>query len=511
MHLAPGCVESVVIIKKPMSNQQVDSLLLIVNSETKAARLIKALEPEGYEFEVIYDLEDTHLRYSGKKPALAILWFPYSSPDALDNLKVLVQHIHQMGGQVELPVLLIVDQDGTQFIEPGFKLGVVDILSRPIHPLVLRQRVRLLLQAKRTELAEERFRTVADFTYDWEYWKGIGGQLLYNSPACQRITGYPPQRFLEDSAWLLGIVHPADREMMRQHFLQEESSQEVYSLDFRVITSSKEERWIGHVCQPVYSNTQKFIGRRVSNRDISDRKAAEENVIRSERLAAIGKLTASLAHEINNPLQAMFSSVELLTQFSLEPEEQKKYLHITYTELERLMKITRGILDFSRPKFEELEPTSLKSVVEQALFLASNQMHTSGVNIKMDFPGTPVPVLIKPDQIKQVCLNLIINALEHMPEGGSLTIQAWQKGSRQFVSFTDTGSGISTPDLNKIFDPFFSTKEGGNGLGLAVSQEIMSRHHGKIKAESELGKGATFTIDLPVKQEEEGTQSEWLI
>ncbi len=494
-----------------MPNEPVDSLLLIVDSETKAARLIKALEPEKYKFEVIYDLEKTSFHYSGQTPALAILWFSYSSPDALDNLKALVQQIHQLGGQTELPVLLIVDQDGTQFIEPGFKLGVVDILSRPIHPLVLRQRVRLLLQAKRTELAEERFRTVADFTYDWEYWKGVNGQLLYNSPACLRITGYPPQRFLEDPAWLLGIVHPADREMMEQHFIQEESDQEVYSLDFRVITSRNEERWIGHVCQPVYSQSQKFIGRRVGNRDISDRKAAEENMIRSERLAAIGKLTASLAHEINNPLQAMYSSVELLTQFSLDPEEQKKYLHITYRELERLMKITRGILDFSRPGFGKLELTQLKSVVEQALFLASNQMKTSGVTFRLDFSGDLEPVLIMPDQIKQVCLNLIINALEHMTEGGSLTICARQTGNHQRISFTDTGPGIEAADLNKIFDPFFSTKEEGTGLGLAISQEIMSRHQGKISAESELGKGATFTLDLPVNPQEEENQSEWVI
>jgi two-component system sporulation sensor kinase C len=116
-----------------------------------------------------------------------------------------------------------------------------------------------------------------------------------------------------------------------------------------------------------------------------------------------------------------------------------------------------------------------------------------------------------PDQIKQVCLNLIINALEHMTEGGTLTIRAWQLGNHQRVSFTDTGSGISLADLNKIFDPFFSTKDGGTGLGLAISQEIMYRHHGRIKAESVLGNGATFTLDLPVNQDEEGDRNEWVI
>ena len=491
-----------------MANEA-DVLLLIVDNEIKASRLIKALEPEGYQFEVIHTLADALFQYSGKRPALAILWFSYSSPNALDKLEALVHHIRSLGEAMDLPVLLIVDQEGTQFIEPGFKLGVADILSRPIHPLVLRHRVQLLLQAKRTEQAEERFRTVADFTYDWEYWQGVDGHLIYNSPACKRITGYSPQRFLDDPKMLLRIVKQEDRERVEQHFLAEEASDEVYELDFRILTRDDEERWIGHICQPVYSNTRQFIGRRVSNRDISDRKAAEEKSIRSERLAAIGKLTASLAHEINNPLQAMFSSVELLTQFSLEPEEQKKYLHITYQELERLMKITRGILEFSGPVSGKLEVQPMKSVVEQALFLAANQMHNSGVTFKVDFPVSLAPVLMMPDQIKQVCLNLIINALEHMPEGGSLTIRGWQKGNRQWVSFADTGSGISKAALNKIFDPFFSTKAGGTGLGLAISQEIMLRHQGKIKAESNFGQGATFTIELPLNQNE--GQQGWVI
>jgi PAS domain S-box len=494
-----------------MSNESVDSLLLIVDSESKASRLIKALEPDGYQFEVVLSRENGLFQYSGRPPSLAILWFSYSSPDALENLTTLILHIRNLGGESELPVLLIVDQDGTQFIEPGFKLGVADILSRPIHPLVLRHRAKLILQAKRTEQAEERFRTMSDFTYDWEYWQATDGHLIYNSPSCQRITGYPTRYFQEDPTRLLRIVHPDDRERVQHHFTFEKDSPEVYELDFRILTSTQEVRWIAHICQPVYSAAHQAIGRRVSNREITDRKAAEENSLRSERLAVIGKLTASLAHELNNPLQAMFASVELLTQFSLEPEEQKKYLHITYTELERLMKITREILDYSRPSPGKVETTSLTVVVEQALFLAENQIRTSGVTIDTDLPAPLVPIPMIPDQIKQVCLNLIMNALEHMPEGGKLSIRVWEKAGRQFVSFNDTGTGISPANLERIFDPFFSTKEGGTGLGLAISQEIMQRHHGAIKAESTPGHGALFTIELPITVQEDGEANEWLI
>ena len=488
-----------------------DTLLLIVDSQTKATRLVNALEPDGYQFEVISNLEDLPAHFSGNLPTLVILWFPYSSPETLSELENLILQIRNLDKTSDLPILLIIDQYGTQFIEPGFKLGVADILSRPIHPLVLRQRVRLLIRARRTEQAEERFRTVADFTYDWEYWKGTDGRLIYNSPACERITGIAAQKFLEQPERLLKIVYSDDREMMRHHFLLEDQSQEVYSLDFRVVTKNNEERWIGHVCQPVYSQAHKFLGRRVSNRDISDRKAAEQAMVRSERLAAIGKLTASLAHEINNPLQAMVSSVELLTEFSLEPEEQKKYLQITYKELERLMKITSGILEFSRPGLSTTRLTYLKAVVEQALFLAANQMRHSKITFELDFPTDLPALMIVPDEISQVCLNLIINALENMPDGGVLKIQARQNGNSQTLSFSDSGSGISAENLSLIFEPFFTTKERGTGLGLAISQEIIHRHRGEIRASSVLGKGSTFIIDLPVDQENIEDHNEWVI
>ena len=493
----------------PANNEE--SLLLVVDSESKASRLIRALEPEGYPIETLFVVNNAIDSSPGKVPSLVLLWVYLSTPDTLNSLGTLVQQLRDLGGEEEVPLLLIVDQDGSQFIEPGFKLGVTDILSRPIHPLVLRHRINLILQARRTEMAEERFKTVADFTYDWEYWKGADGRILYNSPSCERITGYLPQQYLQDPDLLLNIVHPEDREQVARHFTTAENSPDVFSVDFRILTREHEVRWIGHVCQPVYSASHQFIGRRISNRDISDRHAAEERIIRSERLAAIGKLTASLAHEINNPLQAMSASIELLTEFSLEEVEQKKYLQITQMELDRLRKITRGILDFSRSGAGKMELSPIESIVDEALFLAANQMQSSGVEITKIFPAKMQPIWQIPDQIKQVCLNLIINALEHMPAGGRLTIKGWETETQQWISFADSGSGISPQNLEKIFDPFFSTKEHGTGLGLAISKEIMSRHQGDIQAHSQIGQGSTFTLNFPLMESKDEGKHEWII
>jgi len=158
----------------PANNEE--SLLLVVDSESKASRLIRALEPEGYPIETLFVVNNAIDSSPSKVPALVLLWVYLSTPDTLNSLGTLVQQLRDLGGEEEVPLLLIVDQDGSQFIEPGFKLGVTDILSRPIHPLVLRHRINLILQARRTEMAEERFKTVADFTYDWEYWERRGWQ-----------------------------------------------------------------------------------------------------------------------------------------------------------------------------------------------------------------------------------------------------------------------------------------------------------------------------------------------
>ena len=285
-------------------------------------------------------------------------------------------------------------------VEPAFRLNVTDILTRPIHPLVLRQRVRLLLQARQTELAvtryqtsekalreeEERFRTVADFTYDWEYWSNPDGLLIYNSPSCERITGYVPQDFLQDPNLLAKIVIPEDGELFHHHQQNELQNEETYAIDFQILTKSGEKRWIGHVCQQVHAKNGRALGRRVSNRDITQRKLVENTLVRSERLAAIGRLSASLSHEINNPLQAMYNSIELLQEFSLKEEERQQYLQILRNEIERLMKINAEILDFSRSSAFHLQQTLIQPVIDNALFLASTQLKHANIQVIKNIP-----------------------------------------------------------------------------------------------------------------------------
>ncbi|PKO12922.1 MAG: hypothetical protein CVU39_21685 [Chloroflexi bacterium HGW-Chloroflexi-10] len=487
-------------------------LLLLVDDTRYADRLIKALLPEGYRFETLL-FEEVPNRLSQLAIAdLSILWFPYASLEALAALEQLVSTVKDLG----IPVLLIIDKYGIEYIEPGFQLGISDILTRPIHPLVLRQRIRLLLQARQTEQAvaryqqseqsllqeKERFRTVADFTYDWEYWQDQQRNLIYNSPSCKRITGRAAAEFMQNSTLLLDIIHPDDRERANQHFMEEENTSQPATLDFRILTVNGEERWIGHACQPVFDSHKQPAGRRVSNRDITDRKNAELSVLRAERMAAMGRLTASLAHEINNPLQAMYSNIELLSDFPLEDAERKHHIHMVRTETERLIRTVNSILEYARPQPVKSQMVSLEPVLNHAIQLVHKKLSSSKIEISLNLqPDLPL-IVISPDQLEQVCLNLIINAAEHMPQGGILTIRVQVHHQQVEILFQDSGDGILPEDIEWIFEPFYTTKTNGTGLGLSVSQNIIQQYGGLISVQSQPGQGSTFIISLPAAEEQ---------
>ena len=232
--------------------------------------------------------------------------------------------------------------------------------------------------------------------------------------------------------------------------------------------------------------------------EITERKRAEECRLRTERLAAMGRLAAALAHEINNPLQAISSSLELVLDFPLEEEERLEYLQAARREIERLMALTGRVLNFARPPRVEQQPTSAADVVHDALALVSKRLDYSDIRVSLDLPDVLPPVLASSSQLAQVFLNLIINAIEAMPDGGELSISARLAGEQVEVTFTDSGPGISPDAIARLFEPFYTTKENGTGLGLATSHSIIQQHGGTLTAGNAPGGGAVFTVALPI-------------
>jgi len=229
---------------------------------------------------------------------------------------------------------------------------------------------------------------------------------------------------------------------------------------------------------------------------------SQAELIRVEKIAALGRLAASLAHEINNPLQALRSGLRLLVGRPLDEEKRQRYLEVASREVERLIGIVERMLNFYRPTTER-EFTDVNAVIEEILVLAGKQLQHSRVTVRHQLtPGLPLIETVA-GQINQVFLNIILNALDAMPDGGELTVTTGWNGDRQAVriSFTDTGEGIPAEDIPRIFEPFFTRKLKGTGLGLTISYGIVERHGGRIEVESRVGEGSTFTVILPAKDD----------
>jgi PAS domain S-box-containing protein len=238
-------------------------------------------------------------------------------------------------------------------------------------------------------------------------------------------------------------------------------------------------------------------------RNITERKRMEEQAIQGERLAALGRLSAALTHEINNPLQSIQSHLDLMLDFPLEPGEDKKFLRIMRQEIERLHNITRRILNFARPQSASRQKTSVTELLEEVLILAGKQLQQHYIQIITDWRDVP-PVLAAPGQLTQVFLNLLINAIEVIPPNGKLHIAVYREGDAEVaISFTNSGPTIPPETLPHIFEPFFTTKPEGSGLGLWVSHSLVQQHGGSLIAEN-LGsdQGVVFTVNLPAAPRE---------
>ena len=230
-------------------------------------------------------------------------------------------------------------------------------------------------------------------------------------------------------------------------------------------------------------------------------RATQVKLIHSEKMGALGRLIASISHEINNPLQSIQGCLTLAKE-ELEgptrPEKIERYLDIAEDEIDRIATIVRRVRDFYRPSGQEHTPIDLHQTLEGVLELSGKELQHSYVNVERIWdPAIPL-VVANPDHLKQVFLNLVINAIDAMPEGGDLTIRTILDHESVSIEFTDTGVGMPPDVQARLFEPFFTTKPHGSGLGLSISYGIIQEHNGQILVQSEVGKGTTFTIILPI-------------
>jgi two-component system sensor histidine kinase HydH len=232
-------------------------------------------------------------------------------------------------------------------------------------------------------------------------------------------------------------------------------------------------------------------------RDMGEVKGLQAEVRRSERLAALGRLVAGLAHEIRNPLNSISGySQHLRSKFRSDTPEGKA-LDVIVKEVDRLNRVITELLDFSRPREPELKQLDLNSIVTQTISLIERETASQGVAVVEDLPDVEVMVMGHADSLKQLLLNLFLNGLQAMPDGGVLTVQTGTLAGRVFLRISDTGQGIPEDALETIFEPFYTTRESGTGLGLAIVHRIVLDHRAEIRVESSSGGGTAFVIRFP--------------
>ncbi len=446
--------------------------------------------------------------------------------------------------------------------------GAVYAVLRTL-PLRALRRMSIALDKEHAALrsSEERYRTVAEFTYDWEYWRSPDGGLPYVSPSCLRVTGYQASDFRQDPGLLLRIVHPDDREALDRHFHEVETPQtqtDHSERDFRILTRDGEERWLAHVCQHISDRDGKYLGRRACNRDITERKRAEAmhaeleaQLAESQKMEAIGTLAGGIAHDFNNILATILGNVELARQdlsagdssgresapqaaagapgASARRAGAPAHAHALVLEsLDEICKagsrardLVQQILAFSRRQPVERRPTALAAVVEESARLLRATL-PARLTLEVQCEA-PVPaVLADATQIQQVLINLATNAMQAMrgrpgrigirldtvPLDAALadrhpalrTLLAQHPGRIVRLAVSDDGPGMDETTRARAFEPFFTTKaaDEGTGLGLSVVHGIVRAHGGAIEIDSAPGKGAVFTILLPAATAQPG-------
>ncbi len=368
---------------------------------------------------------------------------------------------------------------------------------------------------------EEIFKTVADFTYDWEFWIRPDFSYIYVSPAVERITGYSPQEFYDDKEILNEIIHPDDLSLYQQH-LQRDIDCETKVIDFRIITRKGKIRWISHACQKVINEEGEPLGRRASNRDVTtsvlaeqEKTALRKQLMETRKMESIAQLAGGIAHDFNNALAVVLGNIELLNMHLPNDETIQKFTSPIKKSTTRMTLLTTQLLAYARGGKYQPEKIMLDRFIEESISLIRHSINPV-ITLSLDTGCGTNKIEADSTQLQMVLSALIINSAEAL--GADSTIKVSTHRSEIDKSFIkahpgaeaglylclcveDNGCGMDKETLEKIFQPFFTTKFQGRGLGLASAYGIIKNHNGYIIVDSKQGSGTKVQVFFPLLTE----------
>ncbi len=516
--------------------------ILIVDDAPENLKFLRdVLTEAGYQVRPAGDGELALRSAQAKPPALILLDIRMSGMDGFE----VCRRLKANPATWAIPVIFASALADTAEKIKGFELGAVDYVTKPLNAREVVMRVtnhlslfvaqqRLEAQNCRLREAELRYRMVADYAYDWEYWIAPDGSLIYMSPSCERISGYSAEQFLKDPQLLVNIVHSDDREAVAEHLCEHPEPKETHEQDFRIITRDGNERWLAHLCQPIYDSEGSYRGRRACNRDITERKEAQKELeqhrhhlekLVEERTAAlvvakeaaeaasIAKSTfiATMSHELRTPLNAILGFSELMSRDDAATKAQRETLAIINRSGAHLLRMINDVLDISKIEVGHIELDNQAFDLVNLLQDMANMIGVRAANSLLSFRLETAPDIqryVKADRgkLQQVLVNLLSNAIKFTQQGGVILTARSQARSADTVLLTieviDSGVGIPEDKQEELFKPFVQLAQAdadtkGTGLGLTISKSLVELMGGHIGVSRNRDGGSIFKVEVP--------------
>ena len=416
---------------------------------------------------------------------------------------------------IGIPTIFVTAKGDPQLAIEAMKEGVFDYINRSAEcakafPFVVNRAIEghsLMLEKVRLqkEVIETKnfLESIVEKAGDAISVVDLEGKILYWNEGAEKIYGYKKEEVLGKK--LSQFLYPRDKKMEAEEEKLTETllarvhqGEVIPNVEGKRQTKKGKEIIISMTISPLRNAEGKVIGVSRICKDITDLKKAEERLIMAERLSSLGELTAGVAHELRNPLAGIKINTQILSRGKDLPEIEQKLLNSTQEGIEKIQKIVDDMLHFARPKASHFKEEEMNDVVDKSLTFLQTKLKKGNISSAFE-RGQGLPkVRIDIHQIQQVLINLMLNALQSMKEGGTLTVRTFLKdGDGVGIEVRDTGIGVPRSHLKKIFDPFFTTKSEGTGLGLSISLKILENHGAAIDVVSEEGKGSTFTIHFP--------------